>query len=111
MSTLNFIEGQDRIGIGAITRGTSDRTLSYGMIDDHKRFLQPVETTCKTSRSTGSPTRVTATTRNGPQIEGPITLKLIKSNLTNTIIVSLCVCLSVCNLFFQIQPILSDHGH
>ena len=74
MSTLNFIEGRDRIGIGAITRGTSDRTLSYGMIDDHKRFLQPVETICKTSRSTGSPTRVTATTRNGPQIEGPITI-------------------------------------
>ena len=73
MFTSNFIEGRDRIGIGAITRGSSDRTLNYGMIEDYKRCLQPVATICKTPRSTGSPTRVTATTRNGLQIESSVT--------------------------------------
>ena len=80
------IESRDGIGTGVITRGSSDMILRDGLVEDCRRCLQSVTMTCETPRSTGSPTRVTTTIPNGPQIEGSIRIWISLYNLQNKLL-------------------------
>ena len=79
MSMLDFTEGRDG---RVITRGSSDMILRDDLIEDRRRCLQLVTMMCETPRSTGSPTRVTATMRNGLQIEASVTKATFNTLLT-----------------------------